>query len=190
MNQNEFKRVQQAEPLSGNIPQDLGRSAVVDGMVDEQSTIDESHLLRESGVVSSIEGDFAYVEAQRQSGCSGCASSSGCGTSALATLFTSTSQSAIKVRNTHNVQVGDQVLLTLDESRLIKHSFMAYGVPLIGLFLFAVLFSMLSVRFLGASESAADIAAIIGGFLGVASGWWLTHKIYQPVLPEMSLPKV
>ena len=184
MNENEFKRVQQAELASGKTVLDL--SVGVD--LDNSTAGDESHLLRESGIVSSLEGDFVYVDAQRQSGCSGCASSSGCGTSALATLFTSTSQSAIKVRNTLNVQVGDHVILTLDESRLIKHSFMAYGVPLIGLFLFAVLFSVFSVRVLDASESAADIAAIIGGFMGVALGWWLTHKIYQPVLPEMSLP--
>ena len=168
-------------PMPMNLSQEAER--------DRNHRVDDSHLLRELGVVSSIEGDFAYVDAQRQSGCSGCASSSGCGTSALATLFTSTSQSAIKVRNTFNVKVGDQVILTLDESRLIKHSFMAYGVPLIGLFLCSVLFSMLSVHFLGSSERGADIAAIIGGFIGVALGWWLTHTIYQPVLPEISLPK-
>lgn len=146
------------------------------------------NLLRESGTVSSVEGDFAYVDAQRQSGCSGCASSSACGTSALATLFASSTQSAIKVHNRFNAKVGDHVILTLDESRLIKHSFMAYGVPLMGLFLFAVVFSLLSVQWFSATETTADIAAIIGGFIGTLSGWWLTHKIYQPVLPEMSLP--
>lgn len=186
MNKNVIENTQQMEPFSDNSPLDLGEGAPVDSNI----TVDESHLLRESGIISSIEGEFAYVEIQRQSGCSGCASSSGCGTSALATLFTKASQSAIKVRNRLNAQVGDHVILTLDESRLIKHSFMAYGVPLIGLFLFAVLFSVLSVRVLDVSETAADIAAIIGGFTGIALGWWLTHTIYQPVLPEMSLLKV
>lgn len=184
MNKNLIGSTQQVEPVSDSSPLHISES----DEVDNRMTVDESHLLRESGIVSSIEGDFAYVDVQRQSGCSGCASSSGCGTSALATLFTKTSESAIKVRNRLNVQVGDHVVLTLDESRLIKHSFMAYGVPLIGLFLFSVLFSVLSVRFLDFSEAAADIAAIMGGFLGVASGWWLTHSVYQPVLPEMSLP--
>ncbi len=183
MNKDMTKKTQQSVFTTENTRQDPGES------VEEHQALNDTNLLRESGIVSSVEGEFAYVDAQRQSGCSGCSSASGCGTSALATLFSNTSQNAIKVRNTLNVQVGDQVTLTLDESRLIKHSFMAYGVPLIGLFLFAVMFSQLSVFFLDASESSADIAAIMGGFLGVASGWWLTHKIYQPVLPEMSLPK-
>ncbi|MDA3808120.1 MAG: SoxR reducing system RseC family protein [Thiomicrorhabdus sp.] len=184
MNKNVIENTQQTESLSSSGPLDLGQAADLDNQ-----TGDEPHLLSESGIISSIDGEFAYVDAQRQSGCSGCASSSGCGTSALATLFTNASQSAIKVRNRLNVQVGDHVILTLDESLLIKHSFMAYGVPLMGLFLFAVLFSVLSVRVLDASDTVADIAAIIGGFLGVALGWWLTHTIYQPVLPEISLPK-
>ena len=184
MSKNLIGSTQQTEPASGSSPRDVSER----GEVDHRMVGDAPRLLRESGIVSSIEGDFAYVDIQRQSGCSGCASSSGCGTSALATLFTKTSQSAIKVRNRLNVQVGDHVILTLDESRLIKHSFMAYGVPLIGLFLFSVLFSTLSVRVLDFSEAAADIAAIMGGFLGAASGWWLTHSVYQPVLPEISLP--
>ncbi len=184
MNRNVIENTQQTESFPDSSPMDLDEGAELD-----YQTGDESHLLRESGIISSIEGEFAYVDAQRQSGCSGCASSSGCGTSALATLFTNASQSSIKVRNRLNVQVGDHVILTLDESRLIKHSFMAYGVPLIGLFLFAVLFSVLSIRVLDVSETVADIAAIIGGFLGVALGWWLTHTIYEPVLPEISLPK-
>ena len=184
MNKDVIKNAQQSEFASKNTSQDS------EGNVGEDIALDDVNLLHESGIVSSVEGEFAYVDVQRQSGCSGCSSVSGCGTSALATLFTNTSRSAIKVRNTLNAQVGDQVTLTLDESRLIKHSFMAYGVPLIGLFLFAVMFSRLSVYFLDANESAADVAAIIGGFLGVASGWWLTHTIYQPVLPEMSLPKL
>ncbi len=184
MNKNVIENTQKTEPFSESRPLDLGQGADFD-----DQTVDESHLLHESGIISSIEGDFAYVDAQRQSGCSGCAASSGCGTSALATLFTNASQSAVKVRNRLNVQVGDHVILTLDESRLIKHSFMAYGVPLIGLFLFAGLFSVLSVRILDVSDTVADIASIMGGFLGVASGWWLTHTIYEPVLPEISLPK-
>ncbi|WP_083917288.1 SoxR reducing system RseC family protein [Thiomicrorhabdus arctica] len=183
MNKHVNESHQQTESVSESRPLDLGGDAELDVF-----PMGESHLLRESGIISSIEGEFAYVDAQRQSGCSGCASSSSCGTSALATLFTNTSQSAIKVRNRLNAQVGDHVILTLDESRLIKHSFMAYGVPLIGLFLFSVLFSVLSVRVFDVSDTVADVAAMIGGFLGVALGWWLTHTIYQPVLPEISLP--
>ena len=181
MNKNVIKNGSEAVPVTD------AENASYD--INEKVTLDESHLLRESGIVSSIEGEFAYIDAQRQSGCSGCSSSSGCGTSALATLFTNATQSAIKVKNTLDVQVGDHVVLTLDESRLIKHSFMAYGVPLIGLFLFAIIFARLSVYALDASETGADIAAIVGGFMGLASGWWLTHKIYQPVLPEMSRPE-
>lgn len=141
-------------------------------------------LLIEQGVVQSLDGGFAYILAQRASGCGGCPSSGSCGTSALAKLFTSHTQSAIKVNNSLQCQVGDTVVLTLDESRLLKHSFMAYGLPLVGLFFLAWASAQIT-QSLGGSEGLMDVASIIGGLLGLLVGWGVTRWFYQPVMPEL-----
>ena len=44
-------------------------------------------MIEESGRVVAVEGDFAWIESERSSACSGCAVRKGCGTSAIAKLF-------------------------------------------------------------------------------------------------------
>lgn len=142
-------------------------------------------VLKERGVVVAIEGDNVFVETQRSTGCSGCSSESGCGTSALSKLFSNTGRAPLKVKSDLKCVVGDSVELALDESRLLQHSFMAYGLPLIGLFLFAIVFSKLASGF-AVSPGLVDLFSIIGGGLGLFAGWWLTRRVYKPVLPEIT----
>lgn len=144
------------------------------------------NVLREQGVVVAVEGDEVLIETKRSTGCSGCASESGCGTSALAKLFTNTAKAPIRVKKSLECQVGDSVELTLDESRLLQHSFMAYGLPLIGLFILAISFSKIALNILLWSPGLADVAAILGGFVGLYWGWWFTRKLYKPVMPVLS----
>ncbi len=144
----------------------------------------EQKILIEQGKIISIEEEFAYVQVQVTSGCNGCASSSSCGTSALAGYFKGGSRGLIKVKNHSQGCVGDNVTLKLDQSQLVKQAFMAYGIPLLGLFVFAMLFLWLG-SILGLTESMQELLSIFGGFIGVGLGWGITRKIYQPVLPEM-----
>ncbi|HHS99385.1 MAG TPA: hypothetical protein ENK73_00865, partial [Thiomicrospira sp.] len=123
-------------------------------------------VLREQGLVVAMDGEDVLVETQRSTGCSGCSSESGCGTSALAKLFTGTSKTPIRVKKSLDCQVGDIVELELDESRLLQHSFMAYGLPLIGLFILAIVFSNFVESVFQVSAVVKDISAILGGGLG------------------------
>ena len=147
--------------------------------------VSEQKILTEQGQIVSIEAEFAYVQVQVTSGCNGCASSSSCGTSALAGYFKGGSRGLIKVKNSTQGRVGDTVTLKLDQSQLIKQAFMAYGIPLLGLFIFALLFLGVGGE-LGLTESMQELASIVGGFIGVVLGWAITRKIYDPVLPEMA----
>ncbi len=136
--------------------------------------------LESIGRVVSVEKGFAYVVTQHQSGCSGCQSAKGCGTATLAKLFAPESRTPLKIVDLIGVKVDDQVLLSLNESHLIKHSFMAYGLPLLGMFVLAGLFQAL---FQAVFQS--ELPVILGAGLGLFLGWYLTKRFYQPVQPEL-----
>lgn len=146
----------------------------------------EGNLLVSQGRVVAVEDSFVLIKTQQQTGCSGCSSESGCGTAALSKLFTSTRRAPLKVLNTLQAKVGDQVELTLDESKLVKHSFMAYGMPLVGLFVFAILLKVLGQAFFGVAEEHADLLSISGGLLGLFAGWLVTRRFYKPTLPVLA----
>jgi sigma-E factor negative regulatory protein RseC len=145
---------------------------------------DMDNLLKETGTVVSVDASYVYVKTQRSTGCSGCSSEEGCGTSALSKLFIRDNSSPLKVRRTLECEVGDKVELILDQSRLLKHSFMAYGLPLIGLFVVSIGFGHIAEQ-IGFNESITEIMTIIGGLAGLLIGWKVTQTIYDPVLPEL-----
>ncbi len=147
----------------------------------------QQKILTEHGRVVSVDHDFAYVQVEAQGGCNGCASASSCGTSALSGYFKGGARGLIKVKNSVNAGQDDRVLLKLDQSQLVKQAFMAYGIPLLGLFFFALLFQWVGGTVFELSPSLQNILAIIGGFTGVGLGWLFTYKRYQPVLPEITL---
>ncbi len=151
-------------------------------MVDENS----AQILKEIGTVVELDNEYAYVKTQRSTGCSGCHSESGCGTSALSKLFTKTNPPPLKVRRNMACHVGDQVELALDESRLLKHSFMAYGIPLIGLFLLSIIGDNIADHLFNAGEQMIEMTAILMGLFGVYLGWKYTQYFYTPILPEIN----
>ncbi|BBP43470.1 SoxR reducing system RseC family protein [Thiosulfativibrio zosterae] len=132
------------------------------------------------GKVVMADESFIWVKTQRQSGCSGCQSEKGCGTSTLAKLFAPESSSPLKILNTLNAKEGQQVMLSLNEADLIKHSFMAYGLPLLGLFVGAF-----ALQLVLKDAVSSDWPAILGGFLGLFAGWGVTRWIYKPVQPTL-----
>lgn len=146
----------------------------------------EQNFLKTQGVVVAVEGDYARVEYTPQSACGGCQSASGCGTSALSKLFSSTSSAPVTVINQLNAKVGDRVVLTLDESIVVRHAFMAYGLPLIGLFTGAITLKALASAIFEGLETLLDWAAVFGGGMGLLLGWWITRRFYRPLLPHIS----
>lgn len=128
------------------------------------------------GRVASLDGNEALIVTERNSGCAGCGSQSGCGTATLSKLFSPRNARPLKVANTLGAKVGDEVLLSIMESHLFKHSLMAYGLPLIGLIVLA---------WLGLAVTGSDGVSILGGLLGLLGGWWLTARLYRPALPVL-----
>ncbi len=146
------------------------------------SSREAGHLIAR-GWVESVSENLAYVSTERQTGCAGCTSQEGCGTASLAKLFAPRSRSPIAVVNALEAKPGDEVLLSMEESHLIKHSFMAYGVPLLGLFIGAGLLQFITQ--LLAMEEAKESLTMVGGLFGVVIGWWATKTYYRPKPPVM-----
>lgn len=146
-----------------------------------QSKFNQSYL-SETGVVVKTDGEFAWVKTQRQTACGNCESSQSCGTSSLAKLFSSVESQKIKVKNPLAAHAGQSVRLTLDESVLVKHAFMAYGLPLAGLFAGAIGGEWL-MRFL--TGYSGEWVMIFGAMLGIFCGWFYTRRFYCPAVPEI-----
>lgn len=150
--------------------------------VESESVSKPGELLAQ-GRVEKVENGLAYVSTQRETGCSGCQTQKGCGTSVLSQLFSPKSMTTIQVDNGLGAKEGDVVILSMDESHLIKHSLMGYGVPLLGLFIGATLFQVIVTSLF--QIPSGDGSAIIGGLIGLLLGWGVTKKYYQPQLPVL-----
>lgn len=143
-------------------------------------------MIEETATVVKCEGEFAWVEAQRQSACGNCAANKGCGTSVLAKIV---GKKATRMRaiNQIDAQVGDTVIVGLSEAGLLKGSLAVYFVPLLFMMLFAITGNVVARQMLWQTEQVVILFAVAG--LAVA-GIWLrrftrriqSNDVYQPVI--------
>ena len=143
-------------------------------------------MIEETAQVVAAEGEFVWVETQRQNTCGGCAANKGCGTSALAKVL-GNKLTRVRALNRGVAQVGDQVVIGIDEQALVRGSLAIYMVPLAGLLLGAVVGALMSTRLLVAGEGLTIGLGVVGLLLGL--GWvrGFTGRIhndsrYQPVV--------
>ncbi|MEJ2142497.1 MAG: SoxR reducing system RseC family protein [Gammaproteobacteria bacterium] len=121
-------------------------------------------MIEEVATVIDIHDGQVLLEAQRQSTCGTCAAKTGCGTAVFAkTLGKKSSQ--ITTINTLNLQVGDRVLVGLHENALLLGSFMVYLIPIIGLFVFALIGQWFSQQWLNVENELWIIGFATAGFI-------------------------
>ena len=144
-------------------------------------------MLEEPGRIVEVEGEFAWIESERQSTCGGCSARKGCGTGAIAKVL-GRKRMHLRVVNRIDAAVGDQVVIGIAESGVIRGSLAVYAVPLAGLFAGAIA-GHLAGGYL--AEAATDLPAMAGAIAGFVGGLaWLgrfsratrTDAAYQPVL--------
>ena len=119
-------------------------------------------MLEEKGIVLSVSGQTAEVAPESKAACGSCSAKAGCGTSLLADLFPQRKR-ALMASNPVHAQVGDRVVIGLDENALQLASLLIYLVPLLGLIGGAILGAWLSPEF---AESGSIVLGM-AGFMGV-----------------------
>lgn len=143
-------------------------------------------MIEEYARVVSLDGRFAWVEATRASACGACESSKGCGTSVLSKLFTGKT-TRLRVINEVGANVGEQVMVGLDESAFLRGSFAMYLMPLAGLIGGGLCGQLLAQNVGANTELSSALGAITGLTVGLL---WLrrfSQRIaedsrYQPVI--------
>ena len=89
-------------------------------------------MIEEEAIVTALDGNLAIVQMQRQSTCSHCELSSGCGTGAIGRMLGHNSK-PLTIRNDYELSPGDKVLLGMPERAFMKANLLIYGLPLAGL---------------------------------------------------------
>lgn len=144
-------------------------------------------MIEESARVKKLEGEYAWVEAQRQTTCGQCAANKGCGTALLGKVL-GRRRTMLRARSLQGVSVGDDVVVGIREGALVRGSLAIYAVPMAGLLAGAGFGRYLGERMLSGN---AELVSIAGGLTGLIAGlmWvrYFTRRIagdadYQPVI--------
>ncbi|GGE68324.1 sigma-E factor regulatory protein RseC [Streptosporangium jomthongense] len=125
-------------------------------------------MITETGKVVAVTGEHAWVQTIRASACQSCSARNGCGQKVLATA-TGGRANQVRVFNSVNARVGEDVTLGIDESALLGASLQVYALPLV----LMVMASMAGHHLSGGS----DLMAMAGAAGGLASGFLLSRKL-------------
>ena len=147
-------------------------------------------MIEERARVISVDRGHAWVETQRQSACGTCAANKGCGTSVLAKVL-GNRRSRVRAIDPVGVRLGDEVMVGIAESALVRGSLAIYLVPLLALVVCA---GAVQVLWPGVGEPVVILAGLAGLAAGLAWVRLFSRRIssdprYQPViLRRLSVP--
>jgi sigma-E factor negative regulatory protein RseC len=89
-------------------------------------------MLEESAIVVKIEHGQVWVVGMQNNACAGCAQKMSCSSTALASIL---KKKPVPVDSELTLQIGDTVIVAIDESVLLRAAFSLYLLPLIALFI-------------------------------------------------------
>ena len=130
-------------------------------------------MIEETARVLECKDKYALVETSRKSACESCSLNKGCGTGAISKIFSS-NKSTIRAINRANATAGDNVIIGINESALIKGSLLMYLMPIGFLLVFAVFGDLMAKQLLVQNSEAITILFAIAGLL--ISLWWIRRK--------------
>jgi len=131
-------------------------------------------MVKEQATVTGVDGNWALVQMQRQSACSHCELSSGCGTGVIGRLL-GHRRKPVTIKNEYQLKPGDSVMLGLPEGAFLKASLLIYGLPLLGLMVGGMLASWIT----GESELFTFVFASAGFVTGLKISAILARRQYS-----------
>ncbi len=123
-------------------------------------------MLEETATVIAVEKDSLWVESQSRSSCSSC-SSSHCSSSAISQLF-SLQHNRLRLNNSLDAQVGDQVVIGIPDELLVRASMWGYLLPLLAMVGFAVI---------GNAWHVSEGLQVLLAMLGLAVGLYVVRLV-------------
>jgi sigma-E factor negative regulatory protein RseC len=121
-------------------------------------------MLEEQATVVAIENQTVWVEVQRQSVCGQCAANKGCGTGVLQKVL-GNKRNIFRVIGELPVEVGDNVIIGVNENALVKGSLIIYAVPIIFMIVCALLGETIAVQ---SRSINSDHMSMAGALIGLA----------------------
>jgi len=88
-------------------------------------------MIEELAIVVKIDNHQVWVEGGQNSACGGCQQKASCTTNALGSVL---KKKSVPVDSDIQLKTGDEVMVAIDESLLLRASLLLYLVPLIALF--------------------------------------------------------
>ena len=130
-------------------------------------------MIEETARVVKCQERFAWVETNRKSACDHCSMNRGCGTGAISKIF-GEKRARIRAVNKINAHEGENVLIGINESALLKGSLLVYLLPILSLLGFALLGELVGRQLLIENP---DLLPIIFGITGlILSMWWVRQR--------------
>jgi len=120
-------------------------------------------MIEEIAQVVAVEGDTVLCQTQRKSACHSCSVKQGCGTSVLAKVVGQRS-SQIRIANTLDVKVGDEVVLGIEENALVQGSLLIYTLPLVAM----IAAALLAEFWAGSQGIVSELPVILAALAGFA----------------------
>jgi sigma-E factor negative regulatory protein RseC len=144
-------------------------------------------MIEERAVILSLQSEpsqtqtTATLEIERKTACGLCGQTRGCGNSIWGKLF-GHQTTAFKAQNRINAKVGDSVIVGINEKALLKSALLLYILPLVTLFIGAILASQL-----WHSDGSTMLGAAAGLVLGLlwVKGHTMSNRYFslqQPVI--------
>lgn len=119
-------------------------------------------MIEQKATVISRDAHQVWVEAERQSTCGQCQARKGCGTGLLA-KHVGQRFSRIAIKSNDNLQLGQQVIVSIPEQALLSGAFMMYLLPLLMMFATAAIARM---------ANSGELVEIIAGLSGLVAGFY------------------
>jgi sigma-E factor negative regulatory protein RseC len=128
-------------------------------------------MIEQQAKVVTTDRDTIWLDVERQSTCSACKVKSGCGTGLLEKhVGQRFSRIAVKNDKHINVVAGQRMQVSISEQHLLKSAMTMYLVPLVMLFIFAGMTSLLDV---------SNALEIFSGLVGLSVGLLIVRFYFK-----------